>query len=360
MSSVKWNFAWQRHHSIARAAAAGGTPVVFVEPHPRALRQVTTHVRRRLPGGSAAAAATPAPQQRVPAGVTVLRWSPADLFPWVSTRRVRRALPTGSVNFVLQYVPSRKFLTLARALRPTVHAYDRVLDWQRVPPNWYPPRGWALVEAQLEREAALVTDAAAMQQAWADRGHRSLLITPAADDEFVQYAWSPAPAAGPIGYFGTVQENIIDLPLLCRVAATRAVEVIGDVDAASRAQLTAAGVTVRPAVPVGELPPHIDNWAAILLPYRVGDRRDSLVPAKIWNALATGRPVLTSGLTLPPDIAQHTFDVSAAGETDETSDRASKLSELLAPTAAPTLAKVPSWSDAWRDLLDFTGHPLPS
>lgn len=356
LSSVKWDFAWQRHHSLARAAAAAGTPVVFVEPHPRALKQVASHLLRRLLGKTATAAQA-APRQRVPAGVTVLRWSPTDLFRPIHARRVRKALQHAPASLVLQYVPSRRFLAIARELGPLVHAYDRVLDWQRVPPNWHPPRGWQAVETELEQEADLVTDSVAMQREWADRGRRSLVITPAADDEFVQYAWSAAPATSPIGYFGTVQEHIVDLPLLCRVAATHPVEVIGDVDAVSRSQLEAAGVTVRPAVPVGELPPYIDRWSAILLPYRVGDRRDSLVPAKIWNALASGRPVLTSGLTLPPDIAKHTIPVTGESEPD---GHASPLAEslLLATTSAPM--KVPSWSDAWHDLLEFAGLPLPT
>ena len=357
LSSVKWDFAWQRHHSIARAAAIAGTPVVFVEPHPRALKQVLSHVLRLLPGRNARSGSAPPPRQHIPDGVTVLRWSPADLLRPIHVRRVRKALQEAPGSLVLQYVPSHRFLALARMLDPVVHVYDRVLDWRRVPPNWYPPRGWQTVEAQLEKEAALITDAVAMQREWSNRGYRSLVITPAADDEFVQYTWSAAPAKGPIGYFGTVQEHIVDLPLLCRVAETHPVEVIGDVDAVSRAQLEAAGATVRPPVSVGELPPYIDKWSAILLPYRVGERRDSLVPAKIWNALASGRPVLTSGLTLPTDIAKHTVPVTGENGHDS---HASPLAEslLLATTSAPM--KVPSWSDAWHDLLEFAGLPLPT
>lgn len=260
-----------------------------------------------------------------------------------AVRRIRRAAGTDdhSSTLVLQYVPSRPFLTVARKLRGAGHVYDRVLDWARVPANWYPPHDWHQTETLLESEAHLATDSAAMQRDWSTRGHDSILITPAADDEFLGHDWSPPPTHGPIGYFGTVQADIIDLPMLCAAAESREVEIVGDVDEASRVTLTEAGVKLHPAVRIDELPAIIENWSAILLPYRVGDRRDTLVPAKIWNALATGRPVWTSGLALPPTISCHTIDISDTGG----------LLPTAPPPALPT--GIPSWADAWRRLATF-------
>lgn len=336
LSSVKWNFAWQRHHSLARAAAGAGTAVVFVEPLLRDVRQILARLRRR--GGDAP------PAQQLPAGVRVLHWSPVDLLPGATLRRIRRRLGSASASetMVLQYVPSRRCLALARRLSPRRIVYDRVLDWSQVPANWYPPRHWRRVERALEHEAGLVTDSAAMQLAWAEHGLDSILVLPAADDEFTGYPWSEPQPDAPIGYFGTVQQGIVDLPAVAAVARTRPVEVVGEVDEASRAELLAAGVRLAPPVPVAELPPIIDRWSAILLPYRVGDRQQTLVPAKIWNALASRRPVLTLGLSLPPGIAQHTVPL------DDAASLSDAVAAALAHAGEALPQQVPTWVDAWQ------------
>lgn len=341
LSSVKWNFAWQRHHSLARAAAASGTAVVFVEPQLRDARQVVARLRR----GSGAAP----PTQQVPEGVRILRWSPVDLLPGATLRRIRRLLDSAAADetMVLQYVPSRRGLALARRLGRGRHVYDRVLDWSRVPANWFPPRGWRRVENALEREARLVTDSAAMQRKWAERGLDSILVLPAADDEFTRHPWSSPRADAPIGYFGTVQEGIIDLPAVAAVARAHPVEVVGEVDEASRAVLRDAGAILAAPVPVAELPPIIDRWSAILLPYRVGDRRETLVPAKIWNSLASRRPVLTLGLALPDGIAQHTVPLDDAASVAEAAIAAIERGGDAAPQ------RVPTWADAWRRIVEF-------
>ena len=43
-SGVRWNFTWQRHHSLARAASEAGYDVTFVLPTPRSVRQIMAHV----------------------------------------------------------------------------------------------------------------------------------------------------------------------------------------------------------------------------------------------------------------------------------------------------------------------------
>lgn len=94
LSSVKWNAAWQRHQSLARAAAAANT-VVYVEPHPRGLSQAVRAVFRFLalasrrvlrafrasPTGTQTGARNP--RQPQIHGVTVLRWTVHDLLPGI-------------------------------------------------------------------------------------------------------------------------------------------------------------------------------------------------------------------------------------------------------------------------------------
>lgn len=335
-SLVRWDFTWQRPHSLARAAARRGIQVVFVEPYVRGIMHAATGVvnarRRRAQSIS----------HPVPAGVSVLAWAPPDVLPHLTLRRLRASLGTVDRRRVqtVIYLPARRFLTFARALSARPLLYDRVLDWAHVPRHWYPPRGWQQVEAALLSHGRVTTDAEGVADAFISSGVDALLVPHAADDEFISYPWSPPRTDAPLGYFGAVQSTVIDLDALISAADHRPVEIVGDVDEAATRRLLAAGIPIRPPVDISQLPAIIDSWSGIILPYRTDVNRDSLVPAKLWNALASGRPVLAQGIDRPEPIAEHIHPLTPEN-----------LASL--PTGMPRPASIRTWDEAWAEMAVF-------
>lgn len=337
LSSVRWNFTWQRHHALARSASSAGHRTVFVEPHPRGLRHILAWLLRDRRGGTAT------PQSHsVPPGVTVVDWSPLDLLPSVRRRRITRALGEDRRDRtrVIVHLPSRSSLHLAERLSSGTLIYDRVLDWANVPAQWFPPRSWDRVEALFEARGHVVTDAQEYVERLREQGRDALLVMPCTDEEFERFPWSRPPPDGAIGYFGTIREDVIDVERVIALAQARRVEIVGDVDARSAQRLTQAGAHVQGPVDVSSLPPIIDEWSAVLLPYRADSGRDSLVPAKLWNCIATRRPVLAIGLELPVAAEPHVRFLDSA-----------PLEQLLRPSVGTP--PVPTWEDAWLRIAAF-------
>jgi hypothetical protein len=335
-SSVRWNFLWQRHQSLASAAADQGWEVYFIEPHPRRfiqlLRAGTRQLARRLrlvPGSVQA-------KNPIPTGVTVIPWRP-----WVSaTRAVDRLCqkePDTEVTLVL-YLPSRLALNLVRVLGPSAVIYDRVLDWANVPPSWYPPRRWTEIEAELFSLAKLgalrvTSDSPAMIEDLARNGLQARLILPAVDHSFASHEWRQPPPDGPWGYFGTIREEEIDTDYLVEVATNHGLCVVGDVPTQVADRLRAAGARIHAPMTPDDLVRVIDDWSVVLLPYRPSPRSRTLVPAKTWNAIATRRPVVVRNLDLPHEVSR-LMNRSPHG-----------LHLTLQPTAL-----LPEWNDQWGQL----------
>jgi hypothetical protein len=331
ISSVRWGYLWQRHQALAVAAAADGWLVDFLEPHPRRAAQVARFALGALRGREPFSQPTP-----VPPGVRVLGTTA-----WLRPGSDR-------YDLVLCYVPDRWSIRRARATGAPV-VYDAVLDWATVPASWYPPVGWRSAERALARTAAgVTTDSAGTQAILADRGIRSTVVHPAADDPFLQPR--PAPDPGTAVYFGSVRDEV-DSPVLVALAeAGIDVSVIGPVEReATRAALLAGGVRLRPPVDVETLAAEVGRHQFVLLPYR-GARGTSLMPAKFWNCLASGRWVLTAGIDLPvsaPGLVS--VDGQASAWIDAVHDREGRL------TPAPT-ADVPTWAARWRTIAGTAGR----
>lgn len=329
VSSVRWEYLWQRHQSLAVAAAEDGWQVDFLKPHPRNLRQLVVSPLRRIRGEQLTQEHPPPP-----AGVRVL-----PLKAWLSPRTL------GPYDLALVYVPDRItewFLREARAHRVI---YDAVLDWASVPPHWFPPIGWRRSERRLAAlpGAAVTTDAPGMAEILAGRGITAGIVPPAADEPFL--AAKPCPfeqREARALYFGSVRDEV-DLDALARLRRDGiGVDIIGRAeDPALETELGAHGIVIRPPVPVQTIAAIASRYRVVLLPYR-GERARSLSPAKTWNCIATGAWVVAKGLTMPGEPT-----IIATASEDEF---AAAVTRAMAAPPPPPEA-IPTWRDRWRQLL---------
>lgn len=303
LSSIRWGYLWQRHQSLALAAAETAS-VVFVESQPRRLRQLLAAPLHLLRRGTGADLSTPPPPT-----VRLVPPSPvAVLAPRAWARRQARVVLAeahGRPIDVLLYAPSPAYLELARLLSDAGARviYDAVIDWVLAPPRFHPPRGAQRAEASLPASWRIVSDNPHVARDLEVRLGRPVeVVPPAADEAFLAHRW-PAPEAREpvIGWFGSIHAEV-DVDLLC--AASRAglrVETVGPVEDADAAeQLLAAGVVMRPGLPIGALPAAIEHWQVAVLAYR-GPRAATITPAKLLNALV-GFQVAVRGITVPEQL----------------------------------------------------------
>lgn len=301
LSSVEWDAAWQRHHSFAAQWARAGHHVFFVEntgfrePGLRDLGRVSDRLRRIARGGRARRA-------RVPKGISVI--SPLVLPP---TRRLfreanaallaprladllhDRGLRRGPVVFA--YLPTATTLALLDQLSPSLVVYDCVDNFYGLPS---PPPGLAETEAALLSRAGLVLTTSRTLYDDKKSLHPNVVeLHHGASKGF----FLPAPPERPrrrLCYFGTIWRALDYAPIRALAEAGFEIELIGPVK--EPPPPLPKSVVFRGAFPYVSLPAMLADFDAILLPYIDDEYNRGVIPAKIYECLATGRPVLASPL----------------------------------------------------------------
>jgi glycosyltransferase involved in cell wall biosynthesis len=302
LSSIHWNFTWQRHQSLAAGLARKGYEVVFVEPLPKRWprpREIPRLLGRVL-GRPGMAGLCP---QRVPEGVRLA--SPRLLpevgrfGPWWNRTfllgrvvdRVRRSIPRRPL-VLLNYLPTRASLALQRALEPDLKVYDCAWDWSNDPYS----EGLAAIEEELVREVDLVlTDSPRNTERMRRLHPRVVRLLHGVDyDLFAREREDdPTPSEAVCAYFGDLGENI-DVGLLARVSRLHPLHLIGPVRVKLRG--FSGQTRVWGAVPHEQVPERIRPARVLLLPYRDAPHTRAVFPAKIMECLATGKPTVATHL----------------------------------------------------------------
>ena len=104
---------------------------------------------------------------------------------------------------------------------------------------------------------------------------------------------------GPVlGYTGTTHPDRVDVTLLADVARRwpGTVVMVGPVllSKEDRAQLTALGVRFTGPLPYAELPEAMTAMDVLIVPHRVTAFTESLNPLKLWEYLASGKPIVST------------------------------------------------------------------
>ena len=351
LSGVRWDFLWQRHHALATLFARAGYPTFFVEttglanPSPRVptLRRVAARLRR-------AGSGEPSGEE----GLTV--YSPLALPPTYKVfRRMNRGffVPrvvrdlveiSGSAPVVVAYPPTRTTLDLIRGLRPRAVLYDCSDDYELFPGA---PADTLATERELLRMAHLVscTSRRLLEKVRPSRPD-AFLSGPAVDYE--RFAVLQEDNRGgevrTVCFFGRVSRERIDFPAL-RAAAEAGFEVwlIGDLGSVERDFLEMPGINFRGEVPHAKLPAALAGVDAFVLPYEVNDLTRGISPAKTYECLATGKPVVSAPLPAMKELAEHVYLANEPGEYVEVLRSLGKLQTEEKARARIELARKNSW-----------------
>lgn len=302
LSSIDWDTAWQRHQIFAAAFAERGDEVFFVENsgfRDPSWRDLPRLWRRLL---NLALPAKVSGMNSLPPGLKVI--SPRVLPPtkrlyrYLNTRlfvpalidQLRRAgLRPGAA--VIAYAPTATIVELARRLEPSAVLYDCASNFRGHP---HAPADLAATERELLALAdQVVTDS------------DFLTAQKRAEHPFVEKIHQGVPEAffgfpPPTGrherftYYGTWSQDLDAAAVEAVAAAGFEVTVRGFVK--GEAPALSSAVRRGPPVPREELAATLSGADAFLLPYKLNPFLMGVIPAKIYECLATGRPVIAAPL----------------------------------------------------------------
>ena len=318
LSGVRWDFLWQRHQTLAAHFDRAGYPTVFVEttglanPRPSSLRKVAARLWAvgfalgDSRAGDRGDGPVVYPPLVLPPTFGAFRAANRRFFLPRVARDLRRLL--GERPVVVAYPPTRTTLDLIARLDPRLVLYDCADDYESFPGV---PKDIAATEEELLARADLVSCTSGPLLEKVRRARPDAFPSgPAVDYERFAARQSDRPArpARTVCFFGHLGRERLDFDVLRAVArAGFRVRLVGDVSRAEKGFLEEPNVEYRGRVPHGRLPAALAGVDAFVLPYKTGGPTRAISPAKTYECLATGRPVVASPLPDLKKLADHVY-----------------------------------------------------
>jgi glycosyltransferase involved in cell wall biosynthesis len=321
LSGVRWDFLWQRHQKLATFFARAGYPTIFVETtglaNPRPDWATTRKVLRRIfrAGGEGREALGGSPSN-----LTV--YSPLVAPPtWKAFRHLNRTvfvprvvrdlrrLLKGVSPVVIAYPPTRTTLDLLSDLKPRLMMYDCSENYEGFPDV---PHDIALSERELLERADLVscTSAFLLEKVRPVRPD-AFLSGPGVNYEHfavLQGCGSPRGQVRTVCFFGHLSEERVDFSILAGLAERGfEVRLVGSIGKVDKGFLTRAGVDYRGEACHTDLPVALAGTDAFIVPYRINALTLGISPAKIYECLATGVPVVATPLPELRRFERHAY-----------------------------------------------------
>lgn len=369
LSGIRWDFLWQRHQILATRFARAGYRTIFVEttglstprPDGSTLRKVAARLWR---SGGTGESHSEEPNLTVysplvaPPTWRTFRLLNRRLFVPRVARDIRKLAAEDPI--VVAYPPTRTTLDLIPALRPRLLYYDCSEDYEGFPGI---PKDIASTETELLRRADVVscTSPSLLEKVESLRSD-AFLSGPGVDyEQFVALQRSPTGQLQTVCYFGHLGRERIDLAALRAVAeAGFTVRLIGGVGKVDWDFFDAPGIDYVGEVSHRELPAALEGVDAFVLPYLDNRLTRGISPAKTYECLATGKPVVASPLPALKEIGDHVYLAGAPEEFVETLKSLKSLETEEKVRLRVDLAQKNSWAVRFEEIEEKLWDSLKS
>ena len=308
-SGIDWDFLWQRHQILMSDFAARGVSVLFLEnmglrsPGTRDIGRVKQRVvrlyRQALNGARREGPITIVSPFVLPLESKWAWWANISLFLPLISRQIRQL---GFVNPVVwTYTPSRMAEHLASLLEPVLRVYDCVMNI----------KGYAYATPQLvrsEREWSrrsdlVLTDAQTLFSEKQALNPHTYRLPPGVDFErFAPYGQVAEPTElhsiprPRLCFFGTLGWWV-DYELLHDFAAAHrdwSIVLIGPIKAEVSPINNLQNVWFLGTKAHDRLSQYLRHIDVLCIPYLVNEFTDGVLPSKLYESMATGKPIVST------------------------------------------------------------------
>ena len=369
LSNTHWDFLWQRHQIFATHFANTGHRVIFVEGlafrfnyldlsyYLRGVRKLWHKTWRERSNDA---------KRGLPRNLTVYLSLVAPLKPrifrWVNKRvfvpRVLREIAAMGIQnpVVWSFQPTDTAMQVAKGLEPKALVYDCVANFARMPGV---PADISRTEREwLEAADLVLVDSSFLRHKHAGQRPDLVQVTPGVDYELFSRAYSAMDLGGQIQricFFGGMDADWFDFDLVESIAnAGFRVSLIG-YSAKQHRLFDHPNVEYTPPVPQVELPLLLKPMDALVIPYRLNDFTRGIFPTKVYECLATGKPVVATPLPdLQGKLSKYIYLASNAEEFIEVLRRLPELETQEKVQARLALAQ----RNSWKSRLDLLSREL--
>lgn len=365
LSNIEWTLQWQRHQIFATFFAQICRKVIFVNSHgkrnptfkdiPRVLDRALRFVRTR------GIKKQKKEDHNLPENLIVV--SPL-VFPstYGIFRRINRILfipilvrsikNQGIENpLVMNYMPTQTSRDVIQKLNPRLVVYDCVENFPEYPGV---PRDTAEIEKNIFGSADLVfTDSKFLFDKASQNRNDVKRVLPGVDYSHFAKA-DTGRSGGPVKslcFFGGINDRRIDFRLLSDVARVGhvTIDMIGPVD--SKIPAFPPNVVFRGPVDYSELPRYLKSCDCFLFPYKVTEFTKGIIPAKLFECFATGKPVITTPLPSFIEYGELMYLCKTADEIKDTIQNLEHLESEYKYMRRKDLAKMSSWESRFDEIV---------
>lgn len=309
ISPIDWDFLYQRHQILMEFLAKDKNRVFYIEninPSPRIDLSLFSKAAKRVPR---IFSPRPAPQDPAIRVITPL------VLPFKNkiSGRINRDLMLGRLlrslkkqgvknPIVWTYLATSLAGSLIKKLDPSLLVYDCVFDAELHPCS---PKDIRSSEDEIIRSSDIIfTDNHYLLEKCLKLNPRTFFLPPGVDAGFFdepgpQDPKNQLPPGPRLCFFGGIDGFRLDLELIRAIALHRpdwSIILIGPVIKTDISTLKLKNVFFEPAVKHDQLASRLSVMDALILPYKIIPFSNSIFPAKIFECLATGKPVISTPL----------------------------------------------------------------
>lgn len=332
ISSIEWTFLWQGHQEIASRYAARGSRVLFVEntgtrrPRLSDLPRVIQRLKRWTTSSATdglrpetSAITVCSPVVLPPFSGRLASRANRFLVRWTVGRVARRLGLTKPL--VWTYLPTDTALTMIEELDPSGVVYYCLTDFSTITPQ---RAALATAERATLQRADVVfaqyEQLAADCRRWNDNVHVVPFGVDLAAFRTERRIARDVEAAPVVGYVGGLHRHV-DYDLIIQLARARPgwrFVLVGTAQVNLDALRREPNIELLGQRPHAELVDHILDFDVCIVPYVLSEYTATVVPTKINEYLAVGRPVVATPLPAVTEFeAEHHVLELAAPRTDD-------------------------------------------
>jgi O-antigen/teichoic acid export membrane protein/glycosyltransferase involved in cell wall biosynthesis len=370
LTTLEWDCAWQRLQALASSIAGAGGEVFFVENtgfrdfRPSDMGRIFRRLANAVSGRRVGRVHPVPPNLRVISPIVlpptrgIFRALNAGVFLPLLARRLRR-LGLGPRPAAVVYAATATTLELLSILDPSAVVYD-VVDHLAAHPG--APADYANSEAALIAEAGLLFTTSPLLQSLHENRHSNVhQIHHGVSEEFFLPP-RPGRPRRRLCYFGSLRRDLDYGPFNALAEAGFEVSLIGperDAPPPLHPSIRRPGLLAT-----GRLVEELRGFDALLLPYARSEWNKGITPAKIFECLATGLPVIASDMPGLAPFSEWLYTartpeefVSAAKSLDALESREKELSRVSQARAHSSPRQFALMSEKIREALRPENRP---
>lgn len=304
LSSIDWDFLWQKQQTLSVLFAKNGWNVVYVDgtgiasPSYRELGRI---IFKKYIGINAFKNPLPEEIKRIkipifpPTNKLFLKINELFFLP----RLLKRIKGTGIKNpVVIAYLPTHTTLRIIEEIEPSLLIYDCVSNFVAFPGA--PEDIKETEEKLIEKSQFITTDSSYLFEKMKKYGKHVFRIPPGVDFELFSRADNgPVKTINKICYFGGIHERSTDISVfltLSKLLQEKKFLIIGKIQTPINFGKDLDNIQILSPLPQTELVEKLRDCDCFILPYRKNQFVAGVIPSKTYETLATGKPAIASGL----------------------------------------------------------------